>query len=402
MTDLDETSQAELAAWLDLIDDDGIVDLFAGPGGWDQALAELDPDAHDRTLGLEWDDDAVATRRAAGHRTAQADVAAFPLDDLIDRIVGIIGSPPCQAFSLAGRKSGRRATEELLAHVHACRDGWIDPPEALCAEDVRADLTLEPLRWALTLRPRWVVLEQVPPVLRLWEATAHVLEANGYDVWTGRLVAADYGVPQTRTRAILIARRDGLSAAPPEPTHYDPREGLPLFGDVRPWVTMAEALDLEDVPVTHLVGSMAAMTEDRTKPRPVDRPATTIAFGRSSMRWEAELVGDGSGDDPNRNGLWIFDRPATTLIGSGAVGRPGHRCMTEECCGTEGRDRHIDAGSWRLSVEAAAVLQGFPRDYPWQGAKGSRYRQVGNAVPPPMAAAILSTVIDTEESTDGP
>ncbi len=52
-----------------------------------------------------------------------------------------------------------------------------------------------------------------------------------------------------------------------------------------------------------------------------------------------------------------------------------------------------NSASVRITVEEAALLQGFPADYPWQGNKGQRYQQVGNAVPPPLARAILAELI---------
>lgn len=75
-----------------------VVDLFAGPGGWDVGAQRLGLDP----VGIEWDDAACQTRRAAGLTTVQGDVAQLdPLDyqpcDLL------IASPPCQAWSKAGR-----------------------------------------------------------------------------------------------------------------------------------------------------------------------------------------------------------------------------------------------------------------------------------------------------------
>ena len=97
----------------------------------------------------------------------------------------------------------------------------------------------EPARFIAASRPEWVALEQVPAVLPLWQVYAAELRRMGYSAWCGKLNAADYGVPQTRERAILIA--PGCAGCRrPEPTHYDPRKGMQLWGT--PWVSMADAL----------------------------------------------------------------------------------------------------------------------------------------------------------------
>lgn len=91
------------------------VDLFAGPGGWDIGARRLGIEP----LGIELDAAAcsVRTHIAAGHRTLQADVAQLdPLDFPCELL---IASPPCTAFSMAGKGAGRDAMEELLAGVEA-------------------------------------------------------------------------------------------------------------------------------------------------------------------------------------------------------------------------------------------------------------------------------------------
>lgn len=349
---------------------DLVVDLFAGPGGWDQGVHDLGPDAlGDRYLvGLEWDGPACETRSAAGWPTIRTDVAAYPTAPFVGRTDGLIASPPCQAFSLAGKGAGHRARERLLDAVLACRDGYRRPPETLCGEDVRADLTLEPLRWVDALRPRWVAMEQVPPVRDLWDATCHVLRAWGYAADSRVLLAADYGVPQTRRRAVLIARNDGRPVRWPDPTHHDGRKGDSLFG--APWVTMAEALGWEPGVVVDRRQTGAPVVTADDAPSPT---VTGAAFGK---------------------GVWTLTRPATTIIGSsgGQVAAPGHRCMSDDCCG-KGPRRHFTEDSIRVSVEEAGVLQSFPADYPWQGSQTARYLQVGNAIPPGLASAVLADLL---------
>lgn len=237
-----------------------ILDLFAGAKGWGVGARAI---GLTRLLSIEIDDVAVATSRAAGFETLQADVAKLDPREFAPAW-GVLASPPCQAFSPAGTGEGRRGIEAYRDAVRRMASGETvdrDTLEDACSDE-RAHLVLEPLRWTLALMPVWVACEQVAPVLPIWEAMAASLTRHGYSARAEILTAEQYGVPQTRKRAILIARRDGTPARMPSPTHqrYVPprrvvRQVESLFdagepqrivapGGERllPWVSMAEAL----------------------------------------------------------------------------------------------------------------------------------------------------------------
>lgn len=159
---------------------------------------------------------------------------------------GLIGSPPCQAYSTAGKGLGRADKPLVIACAHELaagndsRKAWLEG-----CRDPRSLLTVEPLRYAVALRPRWIALEQVPAVLELWSLFASLLGACDYHTAVGILSAEQYGVPQTRKRAFLIASLDGPVSLP-APTHrsYNPRRrDTPEDElDLLPWISMAQAL----------------------------------------------------------------------------------------------------------------------------------------------------------------
>ena len=386
-----------------------VLDLFAGPGGWDLAARRLGMDP----LGIEWDDAACATRAAAGLRTVQADVAGLD-PAAYAPVVGLIASPPCQAWSMAGKGGGRRDREHVVRCLHELAAGNDTRAEhAKQCEDERSMLVVEPLRWALALRPEWIALEQVPPVLGLWTLIAQILGTVGYSTWVGVLEAERYGVPQTRERAILMASRVAV-VHPPAPTHqrYVPgepaRHDITLDGEVLPWVSMAEALGEADGPVpspaptvsgggTEAGGgvevfagrearrraaasvSLRADAQKNATVRAVGEPAPTIYAGH--------CAGDRvwiHGETPASTAAlqaddWPEQRPATTIAGDSRVFQPGgHHQPGQQ-----------SANAVRVTVQEAAILQSFPVDYPWQGSRSKQYQQVGNAVPPLLAEAIL-------------
>lgn len=294
------------------------LDLFAGHG---VGIAM-------RNLGIEevavekWQD-AIDSRIANGlsepaYRDAwdiEAAGKAYDFD-------GIWASPPCQTFSTAGSGSGRRALDEVVSLV---RENVWKSPVALRnrtaeLEDDRTGLVLTPLAYAYRYRPAYLVLEQVVPVRPVWESFVAPLEEMGYSVWTGVLDASDYGVPQTRRRAYLIARDDNVVAAPPEPT------GCGSLADIRP--------DQEGLISNYSSGSGGIVVPGNKKPRGyrrIDEPAFTVTGKVRANRWY----------------------PSMQLV----------------------------------SPAEALQMQSYPADFV---VKGNWSLQIGNAVPPKVAEAVLS------------
>lgn len=341
------------------------LDLFAGAGGWDVAALQLGWDVD----GVEIMPEAVATRDAAGLKTRWndvLDVVTFEGEYDVH-----IASPPCQSYSMAGSGSGRRALDVIRAAIAMFRAGRAPSFESIAklSADSRGALVLEPLRVALTGRPRFIAWEQVPTVLPVWELCADALRDHGYTVVTGILNSEQYGVPQTRRRAILVASRDG-EARFPVPTHsrFHSRSPERLDAGVKPWVSMAEALGWG-------------------LPR---RPAPTVCGGGTDTGG-AEPFGNASRQAIRTaidEGRWVvrtYDRPATTVQDDPRIGALGHKDIA-------GGEPRFGSNSIRVTPEEAAILQSFPAGYPFQGKKGKQYQQIDNAIPPLLALAILEAL----------
>ncbi|PKT72329.1 DNA methylase [Streptomyces populi] len=412
-----------------------ILDLFAGPGGWSKALDVLG----ERDVGLEWDEWACRTRAAAGQLTVRTDVAVYPTWPWVGRTRGLIASPPCQAWSKAGKRLGlvdQPLVHQAVADLAAGRD----TRERLLAScrDQRSLLAAEPMRYLYALNavgePEWVAMEEVPDVLPLWRQYAAVLRRWGFSVWVGILNAADYGVPQTRRRAILLASRV-RTAAPPVPTHSQVAEPDSLFGPGRDrWVSMAEALGwgATDRPVPTICagggpgggpepfpsGSRQALATAREQglwhpqaasadvvlepqtrgagwtarhgsrsATPAGSPAPT--FTSKATHWKWALRSNNQANATVRR----LDEPAGTLF----FGHRANECtwVAEPVGAPPTDERQPPPEPIRITAREAGVLQTFPADHPWQGNKGQQFSQIGNAVPPLFAAHLLAPHLRT-------
>ncbi len=378
-----------------------IVDLFAGPGGWDIAARDLGLDP----IGIELSASACATRAANGLATIRASVADYP-PERFGHITGLIASPPCPLFSSAGSGAGRALIAEICAAVTDALAGRPLAPHRIILEAMtsptialEASLTAEPARWIAATRPEWIAMEQVPAVLPIWRHYAHLLRAAGYSAWAGILSAEQYGAPQTRRRAVLIASRT-RTVTRPEPTHQRFEPGTAagaadechpsLFSPgLAPWISMADALGWPDGtgPVAHhhprgdgKSGGQWTLTDrqDHGAERNVDEPAPTItaSLDNGDKRWTVNTHTDQRPDGTTQERP--LDAPAPTLTGKSG----GQWTMAPE----------DDAPTIRLTTEQAAALQTFPSTHRFVGNKTAVFQQIGNAVPPILSAAILRTI----------
>ena len=215
--------------------DEIIVDSFAGGGGASTGI-EL---ATGRVVNvaINHDPDAILMHRTNHPHTEHYQASVWDVDPVEvcrGRKVGLLwASPDCKHFSKA--KGGKPVDKNIRGLA------WIV------------------LRWAGTVRPRVIMLENVEefqtwgpvrkgkPVKKLTGKTFRKwlsqLQNLGYAVEWRELVAADYGAPTTRKRFFLIARCDGLPITWPEPTHAPADSQEVKAGKKKPWRSAAEIID---------------------------------------------------------------------------------------------------------------------------------------------------------------
>jgi DNA (cytosine-5)-methyltransferase 1 len=346
------------------------LDLFAGTG-WGVACKRLGI----REMGVDNMPEVLATRDANGMPTIYRDV----WDGLenkyhIPDYQLLIASPPCQTFSMAGGGSGRAALDQVLEAVelHAYKD-----PTQLREfgekHDPRTALVLAPLAHIWRDRPEYVALEQVPAVMPVWHAYAEAMTDWGYSATVALLNAEQYGVPQTRRRAVLVARRDGLANVP-APTHsrYYSNNPSKLDPGVKKWVSMREALGISGFTAEKVMGRGMVERYGTRPGRHADTPAFSIRASAGGMEPGGFVLRSnyGTGGDPSRRGERTIDQPSATL--------------------TSKADRMKWDGVRRLTAAEAATLQTYPTGFEFTG---KPFLQIGNAVPPLLAQAILESLV---------
>ena len=329
----------------------GAVDLFSGAGG--AALGMLDSGFN--VTGVEYDENARTSHFVNLDRVLQKDLSTVD-DSLPSDPAWMHASPPCQGYSRAGLQD---------------------------TDDDRNELTWTTVEWIKHVSPTIVTIEQVPGFrdgghdARLQQE----LTEAGYTVTMEILNAADYGVPQSRHRLIILAVSDDVSVSPslPQPTHApepqqtltgDQLQGYQTVGDVLP-VDREKAQRVNHTPTEH-----------------TDR--VTERFSRLDPGQNVTDLSDPGTKKASQRRL-NPDKPAPTITGvpSDYIHPTKNRCLT---------NREL------------ARLQSFPDWFRFTGLdKGggttrgeitSQAEQIGNAVPPRLMKAIGRHVQSLLNNTD--
>jgi DNA (cytosine-5)-methyltransferase 1 len=283
------------------------------------------------------------------------DVSFEPLKQKYQRIVGVVGGPPCPAFSKSRfyRKEKQRGLEDelgMLTVSNYFRAVAELEPEFFFFENVHG----------FVYKPHKSALEYVK------EAS----ETLGYEIQFDVVNAADYGVPQTRERFICIGvKRGRRKFVWPEPTHSEPNKADLMS---QPWVPVGAVLSDLDVA---LPGDEKMVAGSRHKDL-----LELVPPGDNYLYFTKER----GYPDPKfkwRSRYWSFllklspDRPSWTIQAS--------------------HSNNMGPFHWRnrfLRIPEIKRIQSFPDSYEILGNYRDQWRQVGNAVPPLLAGAFARAI----------
>ena len=246
----------------------------------------------------------------------------------------VVGGPPCQPFSIGGLRRG-------------CEDG--------------RDLLSEFVRAVIEVRPRAFIMENVPGLISFGAYLRSVLAPlfGLYTVCEPQVLnAADYGVPQSRRRLIVVGTREGDSFRLPRGSSD-----------------------------TRMPAGIVLAREPCGEPN----PSKVFYAKRPDLRpnpYQGHLFNGGG------RGIEL-DKPSPTILAS-AGGNKTH--FIDLANRVPAYHRHLKLGgapfvgelpgARRLTVLESAALQSFPTDVRFAGSRSSQYTQIGNAVPPRLAQAI--------------
>lgn len=365
-----------------------LLELFAGGGGTTTGATAAGWDV----FAVEWDAAACAVHGAmldspiwCGDVRAVADYLPALVAWLCGRRLHVWASPPCQAWSSAGKRLGaadeRNGWPWVWDVVDALRDAGIEVV-TLATENVGGMLHhLSRAECDHGARPN----PDACPGCYWTHAVLPEARRRFACVDVRVLDAVDYGVPQHRERLIMACGSTPYRW--PAPTHH------PIGSMFRPWWrTVRDALGHPGHVRAEQTGAVARST---------DEPAPTTGTGGTMYLHDVDPGTRGSRAIPDtpKHPAWQPDAPAGTVRAMDGGQYIGADAPCTTVTATEGRGCATDTRrasrtiGRRITPDEAALLQAWPEVIPHLTTARTaedRYRIVGNAVPPPLARAVLA------------
>lgn len=385
------------------------LELFSGAGGLALGLHQ----AGFKPVALvEWDKDSCESMRAnilggccdiGDWNVIQADVRELRYSNFGSEIQFITGGPPCQPFSLGGKHGAFTDSRDMFPEAVRCVREL--RPLGFILENVKGLL-----RKSFSSYFNYILLQLTHPEVTAVEGadwsehlrrleryhTSAAIRGLEYNVVFRLLNAADYGVPQTRHRVVIVGFRNDLNAnwSFPEPTHSkDALEQAKNNGSYWDEHSIVKQIHGIGIHGPCLQTSMVEGYCESLKPRArwltvrdalvglPDPRADGASFRNHEFRNGARRYVGHSGS--------LLDEPSKT-IKAGAHGVPGGENML-----------HLDNDTLRYyTVRESARIQTFPDEYVFAGSWTESMRQIGNAVPVRLAKIIGDSVIKQLEKVD--
>ena len=350
-----------------------VIDLFAGVGGLSLGFEKK---GFDVVLANEYDA-SIATSYIANHKNTKmivGDITSLDLEDTFGKLAGtidvVIGGPPCQGFS----QKGQRKT------IH----------------DERNFLFKYYVSVVELVKPKYFVMENVPNLLTaeggyFRHEIEELFNKLGYSLEYGVLNASDYGVPQNRRRAVIIGKLDGDA----------PKLPVPKRNNVTIWDAISDLAYLESGEGSEEQEYKYPAESDYEKMLRKDSSKlfNHIATKHSPLALERLAL-----IPPNAGREVLPEEHLTKSIYSGTWTRMKKdeisvTITTRFDTPSSGKFTHPFLNR-AITVREAARIQSFPDNFHFVGNKGSQMNQVGNAVPPLLAAAIAEVIMnDIKEET---
>jgi DNA (cytosine-5)-methyltransferase 1 len=308
-----------------------VVDLFAGAGGLTNGFYNKN---YDILFGVEHDKYAAQTYSANfSHPLYCQDIRELKTEELVEKYGKadiVIGGPPCQGFSMAGRRD---------------------------TKDPRNSLFMDYLRFVKDFEPKYFIMENVPGILTMkTEANEKVVDILhqeiskiGYNVKWKILLACDYGTPQKRKRVIFMGWKNDIA----EPNFPNPTNSLENY------VCMKDVLlDKKDVPQKYYHSQKMI---DGFRKRKAENKKNGKGFG-------AQFIKE--------------NEPCYTI--SARYYKDGSDALVY----------YSDSEIRKLTEKEVAKIQGFPENFIFPCSSVQTYKQIGNAVAGQLSIAIANSLLE--------
>lgn len=339
-----------------------VIDLFCGAGGLSLGFERQN---FESVLAIDMWSNAIDTFNNNRNNKVGVvkDIAEvdekFIKEYVDDHVSGVIGGPPCQGFSLAGRR---------------------------CEDDERNKLYQEYFKTLSIINPDFFVIENVTGILSMknGEVKDDIIRRAkkiGYNVYLDKLLASDYGVPQNRVRVFFVGIKKSLDKG-----EFEFPKKFNYKVNCEDAISDLPSLDNNDDPSKYRTEPTSKYQKEmRKKCDKVYNHEQTFHTEETKKLISHVPQGGSIKDLPeNLKGNRKYSsllRRMNSKSQSNTIDT-GHRTYFHY------KENRI------LSVREAARIQSFPDDYIFSGSKVNQYKQVGNAVPPLLAEQVAKAIVD--------